>query len=89
MITGGAAGDNHNNMVTSNVDQTFQAMAIANRMSQQKMTKVVNHLNKDFRALNQRPAMGFYNGVRYQYTDVVEKDEKGRKVKDGGARRIK
>ena len=53
------------------------------------MTKVVNHLNKDFRALNQRPAMGFYNGVRYQYTDVVEKDEKGRKVKDGGARRIK
>ena len=33
LITGGAAGDNHNNMVTSNVDQTYQAMAIANRMS--------------------------------------------------------
>ena len=54
-ITGGAAGDGHNNIVTSSAEMTMQAMRIANKMNGKKMEKTVNSLQKDFSALNQKP----------------------------------
>lgn len=71
-ITGGAAGSNHNNVVTSTVDQTYQAMAIANGMLNKNMTKVVSNLQKDIKGLIQKPQMAFFNGKRVQFNEVIE-----------------
>lgn len=55
-IQGGAktAGTGHNNLVTLTVDQTSQAMNIANNMPQ-KMNKMGNQISKDLKNILQKP----------------------------------
>ena len=48
-ITGGLAGDGHNNVVTATSEQTAKAMEIANNMQGKSMQRTVNSLNKDFK----------------------------------------
>ena len=50
-ITGGAAGSNHNNVVTVAPDQTYQAMAIANNMMNKNMQKVASNMQRDIKSL--------------------------------------
>jgi hypothetical protein len=52
-ITGGLAGNGHNNIVTSTAEQTQKAMEISNNTK--NMVKTVNSLTKDFKTLNQKP----------------------------------
>ena len=51
-ITGGLAGDGHNNVVTLTAEQTATAMSITNKTQGKKSDKQVNSLAKDFTSLN-------------------------------------
>lgn len=51
-ITGGLAGDGHNNIVTVSSEQTQTAMSISNKTQGKKSDKLVNSLAKDFKSLN-------------------------------------
>jgi len=52
LITGGAAGEGHNNVVATSSESTTEAMKIANSMNGKTMRKTIDSLQKDFKSLN-------------------------------------
>ena len=83
-ITGGMAGDGHNNVVTSAPEQTQKAMEITNKMAGKKNEKAVNSLGKDFKSLNQKPMFGLFTGSRVRLQKTKGKNEEPDEIEDNG-----
>lgn len=69
-ITGGAAGDGHNNVVTRTTDETYRAMVLANHMQNRHMSKMANYMQKDIKTYCQKPQVSFFFGHRVQYKEI-------------------